>query len=299
MKRMLGAIIMMALMLFTLVQTSVTALAEDWTCPACGSETSGNFCSNCGTAKPSAEWVCPDCGTTTTGNFCSNCGTARPTGEAKTVRKSSGTVIAKKGDKSDTVKIIQEALVHLGYFKGKVDGQYGKKLKAAVKKYQHDNYLEETGIVDSVTFDELKAVYDSLNGGSSQASDQKSGAGRSTSSAEEISLREGKYVIGKQIAAGTYKLTCTGTAGSDMKDAYGALGGALDALDGDQGYGSVFNAYGSMFEALGGMTVQILGDFGDVLNTWTLKVGDSMNITLEEGTALSISDGNCQMSLLE
>ena len=283
--------VFMSILMTSVFILSPTALAEDWTCSACGTSTSGNFCSNCGASKPSAEWTCPNCGTSTTGNFCNNCGTAKP--GATTVRKRSGTVIANKGDKNDTVKVIQEVLVHLGYFNGKVDGQYGKKLKAAVKKYQQDNYLEDTGVVDSLTYDEIMAVYNSLHNGSDQTAQANPGAGRNTGN--EITLREGKYVIGKDISAGTYTLTCTQTAGGQMKDAYGALGSAMDALDGDQGYGSMFDAYGSLFEALGGMTVEILGDYGDVLNTWTLKAGENLRITLNEGTALSIKDGSCQM----
>ena len=50
-----------------------------WTCPDCGQENAGNFCANCGAAKPApAEWTCPDCGQVNTGNFCANCGKARP-----------------------------------------------------------------------------------------------------------------------------------------------------------------------------------------------------------------------------
>ena len=50
-----------------------------WTCPECGSQNTGNFCPECGTAKPvSPEWTCPNCGTVSEGNFCPECGTARP-----------------------------------------------------------------------------------------------------------------------------------------------------------------------------------------------------------------------------
>lgn len=297
MKRKLTVFLMVALILSMLTQIFITALAEDWTCPSCGSTTSGNFCSNCGTAKPSLEWTCPNCRTTATGNFCNNCGAARSTGETKTVKKSSGTVIAKKGDKNDTVKIIQEVLVHLGYFKGKVDGQYGKKLKAAVKKYQHEHYLEETGIVDSVTFDEIKAVYDSLIDGSNQGNDQNPDAGVNTGSANEITLREGKYVIGKDIAAGTYRLTCIGTDGEQVKNAYSGLGKAMDALDGSNGYGDLMGALGGLYEELSELSVEILGDFGDVLATYSLKKGDSMHIQLNKGTALKISEGSCTLTM--
>lgn len=52
--------------------------AGGWTCE-CGSENSGNFCTNCGKPRPKpANWFCPECGTENTGNFCTNCGTKRP-----------------------------------------------------------------------------------------------------------------------------------------------------------------------------------------------------------------------------
>ncbi|MDD6037988.1 MAG: SPFH domain-containing protein [bacterium] len=46
-----------------------------WTC-SCGAANSGNFCSNCGSPKPSADWTC-SCGTVNSGKFCSNCGSPR------------------------------------------------------------------------------------------------------------------------------------------------------------------------------------------------------------------------------
>jgi membrane protease subunit (stomatin/prohibitin family) len=48
-----------------------------WTC-SCGTRNTGNFCSNCGSAKPDpAGWTC-SCGARNAGNFCSNCGSKRP-----------------------------------------------------------------------------------------------------------------------------------------------------------------------------------------------------------------------------
>ena len=58
-----------------------------WTCPACNQAgNQGNFCSNCGVAKPlpvatpeASSWFCPNCGHAgNTGNFCPVCGTTRP-----------------------------------------------------------------------------------------------------------------------------------------------------------------------------------------------------------------------------
>ena len=48
-----------------------------WKC-ACGTVNTGNFCTNCGSAKPQpAGWTCA-CGTVNTGNFCTNCGAKSP-----------------------------------------------------------------------------------------------------------------------------------------------------------------------------------------------------------------------------
>ncbi len=55
------------------------APAGTWLCTNCDTENSGNFCTNCGAAKPvSNEWTCPGCGSVNTGNFCPNCGTKKP-----------------------------------------------------------------------------------------------------------------------------------------------------------------------------------------------------------------------------
>ncbi len=50
--------------------------AGSWTC-SCGTTNTGNFCSNCGQKRPSADWTC-SCGTVNSGKFCSNCGSPRP-----------------------------------------------------------------------------------------------------------------------------------------------------------------------------------------------------------------------------
>ena len=54
-----------------------------WTC-SCGTQNSGNFCTNCAKPRPTApaQWTC-SCGTANTGKFCYNCGKPAPTGTVR------------------------------------------------------------------------------------------------------------------------------------------------------------------------------------------------------------------------
>jgi peptidoglycan hydrolase-like protein with peptidoglycan-binding domain len=61
--------------------------------------------------------------------------------------------VLKVGDKGDKVKELQNLLLALGYPVGKIDGDYGPITKGAVKLYQHDRGLPETGNVDQDTWD--------------------------------------------------------------------------------------------------------------------------------------------------
>jgi membrane protease subunit (stomatin/prohibitin family) len=51
-----------------------------WSC-GCGTQNSGNFCTNCAKPKPTSpsQWTC-SCGTVNTGKFCYNCGKPTPSG---------------------------------------------------------------------------------------------------------------------------------------------------------------------------------------------------------------------------
>ena len=117
--------------------------------------------------------------------------------------------------------------------------------------------------------------------------------------AEGKVLREGKYIIGEDIEAGTYTLTCIATAGEQMNDTYGSLGSAFDAIEGGNEFGSLFGMLGGMAEDYVDMTVEIIGDYGDVLKTYSMKTGDTMSITLKEETALQITDGSCTIAIEE
>ena len=76
MKKLLSVILVLVILC-----ASAVALAEEstaWTCPNCGKESEGNFCSWCGTAKPKPVVVCANCGAEYDSAmgylYCSNCG---------------------------------------------------------------------------------------------------------------------------------------------------------------------------------------------------------------------------------
>lgn len=109
--------------------------------------------------------------------------------------------------------------------------------------------------------------------------------------AQEFTLREGKFIVGQDILPGSYTITCTKTSGETYGSAYSSLGG----LFGDE-LGGMMNSLGGMMGDLINAEVEILGDYGTVLKSFELGVGDSARITLEEGTALQISDGTCVLT---
>ena len=59
--------------------------------------------------------------------------------------------VLKSGDKGDDVQALQERLKELNYYSGKITGKYDEKTVKAVKEFQKDFVLEETGEADLAT----------------------------------------------------------------------------------------------------------------------------------------------------
>ena len=60
-----------------------------------------------------------------------------------------GYQILQRGDSGDDVTALQEALIELGFLKGKADGQFGAATENAVKAFQEKNNYPVTGIMDA------------------------------------------------------------------------------------------------------------------------------------------------------
>jgi len=69
--------------------------------------------------------------------------------------------IKEKGSKGNVVEAIQNRLIELGFLSGKADGDFGNGTEKAVKAFQAEKGLEETGIVDEVTYN---ALYEGVEG---------------------------------------------------------------------------------------------------------------------------------------
>lgn len=112
---------------------------------------------------------------------------------------------------------------------------------------------------------------------------------------ETIVLHEGKYVIGDDIPAGTYLVTCT-----EVDDSYQSYISAMSGLAGLLGE-EEGASYASLFGALGTLAgeptvyIKIVGSYGSTEKSYKLKKDENIKITLRENTAIEISEGSCTL----
>ena len=63
----------------------------------------------------------------------------------------------KRGSKGEAVKELQRRLKELGYYKNSIDGDYGSGTVAAVKAFQKNNGLTQTGTADATTLKKMNS----------------------------------------------------------------------------------------------------------------------------------------------
>lgn len=64
--------------------------------------------------------------------------------------------VLKRGTSGPDVVVLQLKLVELGYYQERAKGEFGKDTEAALRAFQRDNRLPETGITDEKTMNLLK-----------------------------------------------------------------------------------------------------------------------------------------------
>ena len=138
------------------------------------------------------------------------------------------------------------------------------------------------------TDDQLRAAYQAI---------RAEAAVRGLALNDAVTLGEGRYIVGQDIAPGVYRITCVSTDMEALTGSFGSLGAMMDGLGGgDTSYGDLYSSLGSMYAALDdGAKVEIIGDYGSVIKSVQIKKGESVTLTLEGKVALKISDGSCRL----
>ena len=72
-------------------------------------------------------------------------------------------ILLQKGSSGEDVKLVQDALILLGYLDPPSDGKFGNNTKAAVEKFQEAFSMEVTGIVDNDDVDKLLEAVEAVN----------------------------------------------------------------------------------------------------------------------------------------
>jgi peptidoglycan hydrolase-like protein with peptidoglycan-binding domain len=81
-----------------------------------------------------------------------------PKGQDSThVRSSAGAKVHAKWT-TDQVKEAQQGLTKAGYYKGQINGKYGRSTRAAIRQYQKANKLKVTGRLDNELLTKLRST---------------------------------------------------------------------------------------------------------------------------------------------
>ncbi|MBR6764887.1 MAG: peptidoglycan-binding protein [Clostridia bacterium] len=126
---------------------------------------------------------------------------AEKTIEALFVKKElDPTLVLKKGDESNNVKLLQQALVQMGYLaEDKVTGYYGDVTEAAVKKFQKENGISQTGTAAKLTIEKINTI---INGTKLEidrvykSGDEDEGVKELQQRLYELGYHDKKYVTG-------------------------------------------------------------------------------------------------------
>lgn len=148
--------------------------------------------------------------------------------------------IMRPGDDNSDVKKLQQALDILGYYDGKIDGDYGSGTTAAVKAYQKAKGLTADGYAGERT---VKSIFGSC---SSKSLTTQAAPGSSKSASSSSSKAASKYPTVDSIAKigsapATSRKGDSGTKVVKLQQALECLGYYDGAIDGNYGNGT-YNA---------------------------------------------------------
>lgn len=113
----------------------------------------------------------------------------------------------------------------------------------------------------------------------------------------EFSFGQGTFVVGVDLKAGTYDITCEVTSDTSYSDSIGSLGDIYSGLGLDE-YADMFDALGGLADSVDSMSVEIKNSHGYLEKYIDLKVGETARIILEDGMYLEISNGQAKLQFI-
>lgn len=119
---------------------------------------------------------------------------------------------------------------------------------------------------------------------------------QATTDQTEYSFGQGTFIVGQDLKAGTYDITCTSTSDENMS---GSMSGFSDfyASQGMSEYADMFGSLGDMYGSIGGMTVKTYKANASYSDQYlTLKSGETARIILEDGGKLELTDGSAKLT---
>ena len=119
---------------------------------------------------------------------------------------------------------------------------------------------------------------------------------QATTDQTEYSFGQGTFIVGQDLKAGTYDITCTSTSDENMS---GSMSGFSDfyASQGMDDFANMFGSLGDMYGSIGGMTVKTYKANASYSDQYlTLKSGETARIILEDGGKIEISDGTAELT---
>jgi len=110
---------------------------------------------------------------------------------------------------------------------------------------------------------------------------------------EPLELESGKYIVGQDIGAGTYIFTCKEADGKGLEATYSKLGDVFNSISEDFSLGSAIGSVVDAVDSLSKMTIEIIGDYGEVISSVELGEDETVELTLAENTAIQLVGGKC------
>lgn len=140
------------------------------------------------------------------------------------------------GMSGDEVKVIQQALITLGYLSGTADGVFGNKTENAVRKFQKKNKLDVDGLVGTRT----KALLLSKVSGTTSAADSSANSSETSSPVSSTAKKQNNAASVSYLFGSSYSTIRIGSRGERVRKlqtaliALNYLNGKADGLFGKQ-----------------------------------------------------------------